>query len=266
MITVIVGGDQVMVAQPMTQLGSPGVEFVVRSAQSFSFVEFLGPVTLLAPCHLSDCLVSMGPRYYPPKQAYGVNVQPGAAGSILERVTVRPTDPTAYTADGIGAFGDVTTINCDISGTVDGFGWNGGNWTDTGSRIHDLIRYDVDVNHTDGTHNDGMQGQSLGVMRLTGTSIDVTSTLGTGSLSCLMFNKPASFYGDGLTLLGGSVPVNLAALMTVFELTNSRIGYGRQLIAGQYAGVIASAANRAIMKLAGTLMVDGKPLIIANGA
>lgn len=84
------------------------------------------------------------------------NTTSGATGLVIEDCDLIPATPTLW-LDGVkGGNFTVRRVNID-GGVVDGVKVHGNNVVVEDSWIHDLTHYSQDPNHSDGSHNDGVQ-------------------------------------------------------------------------------------------------------------
>lgn len=86
-----------------------------------------------------------------------MNYDPAATNTIVEDVTIKPSNPSAY-LDGLKGM-NIHAERVDISGTVDGAGFHGDNNSIVNSWIHGMSTYET--GHYPGaqipSHNDGIQ-------------------------------------------------------------------------------------------------------------
>ncbi|MEM9467302.1 MAG: right-handed parallel beta-helix repeat-containing protein [Actinomycetota bacterium] len=152
--------------------------------------------------------------------AYGIDVQAGSTGLVIEDTTVIGTANTAAANIGLGNY---TCRRCDLSQAVDGVKL-GSNVTIEDSYIHDMRKFS-------GTHNDGMQNSGgghdvlisgntiLGPYRTSTSAIIAQTNVGTIDNMVVTGNY---MYGGSYTVYlrdkgsGNGPPTNSAVTNNVF--------------------------------------------------
>ena len=205
------------VAVPMTY----STPQVVWNTRFEDWVSVTSPGVIFINCE------GVGPLANPTASRGVFHASNAAAAPTFIRCTVRPRQPHRLLS---GIYGHhATTIACNISGVVDGFGISNGTsdggWRDYGSWIHDLFWFAPDPAHSDGhTHNDCIQfhttarnNQFYGT-RLTATIDQSISALGAPplALSCVMANvsNPADVLFDRVWAENGDSLYNFGPTLT----------------------------------------------------
>lgn len=165
--------------------------------------------------------------------AYGIDVQGGSTGLVVENTSIEGTADSSTASIGPGNY---TCRRCDISGAVDGAKL-GSNVTIEDSYIHDLRKYS-------GTHNDGIQNSGGGIDILikgntiigpyrTSTSAIIAQT-NVGGIDNMVVTENYLYGGSYTVYLrdkgnGNGPPTNSAVTNNVF--------------AGSTSGVFAACLN-----------------------
>lgn len=157
---------------------------------------------------IKDCVVH-GDAKAPTYNTALIDCNSGAAKNVLiEDSTLAPTTPSVWTDGVIGH--DYTADRVNTYNVVDGFGVynNTGNKKDANvtienSDIHDLSYFANDPNHSDGTHNDGIQIQGGGNIRIIDNTIEAFKSKTAGTQGSDKAQAP----GSGILIQGNVSPV-----------------------------------------------------------
>ena len=128
---------------------------------------------------------------------------------VVSDTTLVPNTPSVW-LDGIIGH-DYTANRVDVYNTVDGFGvYNAtgtkqyANVTIENSYIHDLSYFNSDPNHSDGTHNDGIQIQGGANITIVNNTIQAFRSLTAGTQGSTTSSSP----GTGILAQGTVSPVS----------------------------------------------------------
>lgn len=212
---------------------------------------------------VTRCTVRGGDRGAGYQGAIVMALQGDQTGAIFRDLTVRPSNPVVG-MDSV-QISSATVERCDISNSTDGIKLYGNDCTAQGNYIHDLIHYEVDPAHSDGSHDDGIQFEGGSRCKIVGNAITdmwnscIQVTQNTATVNDLLIDR--NWLGNGFITLNTSEKGKGA--YSNFRVTNNVFLNTQRNTDGVHAAI--TTGTRAAATITGnTVAVAGVPFKVIN--